>query len=467
MRPPTLRNGLVLITVAALLPIGTLSVVQALATLRYSRSLISDQLVTNALATARRGRDPLFAARQPIPEFGRNKRLSAGDAAWLGRLLAEPKKSPAVSVAIINGAGTVVLTNEPKLLPRFDVKAGNARVAEATARDGEVWMYAVAPLYDGELYVVHAEPRTLLMATAVSQVRINLLLPIVALLFASVAIWFGTNYLVLRWLESLRALAAQFSNGFFMGDPEKYERAPREIGLLSTDLHAMAKVIEVRDHDLQLAIDAKTALTHEIHHRVKNNLQIISSLLSLQAGTIRDPAAREALSQTRARVGALALIHRLHYEESNDSDHGNINIASLLNALCVLLRTLHRGESHIHLSCDAASQTVPINNAVPLALLAVEAITNAYRHGFAAGQTGTIIQHFDRTDDQATLSITDDGNGYDADQQAASTGRQLMAAFAQQLDGDLTITSAPTGTVVKLVYPLNEAPADVTKSPVT
>lgn len=549
MRPLTLRSGLVLVAVAALLPIGTLSVVQALTTLRYSRTLISHQLVTSALATARRGRDPLIITRGLVLELGGNGLLGAGgepcrmilqdslersrglhnlvrtdargevkcsalrydpgtsfatagwwrrgieagrftvtalmigpiskkpvliamqpviigngvrdgavlagiDAAWLEKLLVGSKDSPDAVIAIIDGAGTVVLTNEKRSLPRFDVKAGNARVAEATAPDGEAWMYAVAPIYHGELYVVYAEPSRLLMATAVDQVRINLLLPIFALLFASVAIWFGTNHLVLRWLESLRALAAQFSRGQFTGDPANYARAPREIGLLSADLHAMARVIEARDHDLQVALDAKTALTHDIHHRVKNNLQIVSSLLSLQAGTISDPAAREALGQTRARIGALAQIHRLLYEESHDSDHGNVNIASLLNALCGLLRTLHRGQSHIHLSCDVASQTVPVNNAVPLSLLAVEAITNAYRHAFTTGESGTIRMHFDQSDDQATLSITDDGNGFDSVLQTASTGRQLMAAFAQQLGGDLIITSAPTGTVVTLTYPL-------------
>jgi two-component sensor histidine kinase len=295
------------------------------------------------------------------------------------------------------------------------------------------------------------------MATALKQVRIGLLLPIVALLLACLAIWIGTNRLVLRWLESLRTLAAQFAQGNYAGEPEKYDRAPKELALLSTDLHRMAHVIEARDKDLQAALDAKTALTHDIHHRVKNNLQIVSSLLNLQAGKISDPAAREALSQTRARIGALAQIHRLLYEESHDSDHGNVNIASLLNALCSQLRALHRGQSDIHLSCDAASQTVPINNAVPLTLLAVEAVTNAYRHGFAAGQSGTIILHFDVTEDWATLSVSDDGIGFDSTQDSASMGRQLMDAFAQQLGGVLKIAGVrDVGTVVTLTYPVSQ-----------
>jgi two-component sensor histidine kinase len=550
MQPVTLRNGLVLIVVAALLPIGTLSVVQALSSLRYSRTLIGNQLVTSALATAGRERDPLIISKQLLLTLSKNEDVRAGgagchdalkaglgdspallnlarsdavgrvqcsvlpfdpttsfateawwqrgikaqrftvsalvvgqiskkraligmqpvtakdgsnigavtvaiDASWLRQSLAASEMSSDAAVAIVDGTGTVVLTSAQNDLPRFDIQAGSGTVAEATAKSGVAWMYAVAPLYDRELYVVYAEPTKVLMATALNQVRIGLLLPIVALVIACLAIWFGTNRLVLRWLESLRTLAAQFAQGNFAGDAQRYERAPREIGLLSADLHSMAQAIDTRDHALLAALDAKTALTHDIHHRVKNNLQIVSSLLNLQAGKISDPAAREALSQTRARIGALAQIHRLLYEESHDSDHGNVNIASLLNALCSQLRALHRGQSDVHLTCDAASQTVPINNAVPLTLLAVEAVTNAFRHGFPVGQSGNIILHFDVTTDQATLSVSDDGSGFDATHETASMGRQLMDAFAQQLGGELDIASAPgTGTVVKLVYPV-------------
>ena len=539
-----------LIVAAALVPIGAISVVQAISTLRYSRSLIGNQLVTSALATAGHERDPLIIARQVLMTLSANPHVRAGsagcqdalksglgnnpalvnlarsdaagrvqcsvlpfdpatsiategwwqrgikapgftvsavvigaishkrviigmqpvfaanglvdgavsvaiDASWLKQSLEASEMSSDSAVAIINGDGYVVLTNETRSMPRFDVKAGNAKVADAQAGDGTAWMYAVAPLYDRELFVVYAEPTKQLMATAVRQVRINLILPLVALLIASLAIWLGTTQLVLRWLDALRSLAAQFAGGDFAGDPGRFADAPREVGTLSTDLHSMAQAIRTRDEDLKAALEAKTALTHDIHHRVKNNLQIVSSLLNLQAGKISDPAARDALGQTRARIGALAQIHRLLYEESHDSDHGNVNIASLLSALCSQLRTLHQGQSAVHLICDAASQTVPINSAVPLTLFAVEAVTNAYRHAFPGGRVGMVTVHFDLSGDQATLSVSDDGVGYDATSPPGSMGRQLMAAFAQQLGGEKTVTSNPAGTMVMLRYPFD------------
>lgn len=548
-RAITLRNGLVLIVVAALLPIGTLSVVQALSTLDYSRNLIGNGLVTSALATAAIERDSIAISKQVLirmsansdvlagnagcvtalktglgespalinlarsdamgrvrcsilpfeagmtfatepwwqrgiteseftlstPVFGSisKKRILVGmlpvkapdgsydgaitaaiDATWLEQSLSRSEISPNAAIAIVDQKGMPILTNETRPLPHFDVQRGRANVAEATASDRVRWTYSVAPLYENALFVVYAEPTRHLMAKAVRQVRVNLLLPIAALLLASFAIWVGANRLVLRWLAELRVLADQFAQGNFTGDYAKFARAPRELGLLSADMHGMAYDIESRDQELKAALVAKTALTHDIHHRVKNNLQIVSSLLTLQAAKITDPAARDALAQTRARIGALAQIHRLLYEESHDSDHGNVNISSLLNALCIQLRALHRGQYHAQLICHAASQAVPINNAVPLSLLAVEAITNAYRHGFAAGEHGTINVHFDVVGDEATLSITDDGAGYDISEIATSMGGQLMEAFAQQLGGSLDITStAGAGTVVTLRYP--------------
>ena len=549
-RPITLRNGLVIIVVVALLPIGTLSVIQALSTLNYSRSLIGNALVTSALATAGRERDPFTITKQtllqlrtrpeilmsnsrcrdalaaeigdnpallnlarsdakgrvqcsvlpfdPLTDFsteawwqrgitapgftvsapvlgsiskkrilvamlpikgisGKNEGAvsAAIDTSWLERSMANSELSDGAAVAIIDRSGRVILTSDVRSLPRFDVTLGNAKVAQATASDRVSWMYSVAPLYDQDLYVVYAEPTKHLMATALAQVRINLLLPIGALLLASLAIWLGTTRLVLRWLASLGSLADQFAKGDFSGDAEKFATAPRELGQLSGQMHDMARDIESRDQELQSALNAKTALTHDIHHRVKNNLQIVSSLLTLQAGKISDPAAREALGQTRARIGALAQIHRLLYEESHDSDHGNVNIASLLNALCTQLRALHRGQNRVQLACNAAPQIVPINNAVPLTLLAVEAVTNAYRHGFVAGQNGTITIDFDVVGDHATLSIADNGAGFAPSESTASMGGQLMEAFAQQLGGVLEIASQITsGTVVTLKYPL-------------
>ena len=551
MRPRTLRNGLVLIVVAAVLPVGVLSVAQALSALSYSRTLIVSRLVTNALLTVERGHDPIVVSKQVLLALSENdavrnggqdchdvlklalantpgalnlaradqsgrvqcsalaferstsfadtswwqrgnlagkyslsavvdgpitkKRILVGlqpilnkaggndgaimvaiDASWLERSLAQSQMSKDAAVAIIDSQGHVVLTSDSRPLPQFDVVAANAHVVDAVAKNGIAWMYAVAPLYNRELFVVYAEPTEQLMATALKQEQIGLILPIAALLLAMLSIWIGTTRLVLRWLESVRALAAQFANGNFSDERNRFVKAPREINLLVNDLHNMADAVEARDSALKVLLDAKTAMTHEIHHRVKNNLQIVSSLLNLQTEKLSDPAAREALKQTRARIGALAQIHRLLYEDGHDSDQENVDIAKLLHALSVQLRALNGREKGVTLACEAEPQMVPINHAVPLTLLAVEAVTNAFRHGFPMGRSGRVVVHFHARGGEATLWIKDDGIGYALSDASTSMGQQLMEAFAQQLGGSLNIVSAlGVGTTVTLVYPLH------------
>jgi len=246
----------------------------------------------------------------------------------------------------------------------------------------------------------------------------------------------------------LRDQAQQIGKGSYQPDLTLFIGAPDDIVLLSGDLNVLALEMAERDRVSQ-------ALTHEVHHRVKNNLQIVTSLLSMQASKIADPAAREALGQTRARMGALALIHRMLYEQNDDGACGQIDIARLMNELCAQLRIVHRDYAHVNFVCDAAAQTVPLDSAVPLTLLSVEAVTNAYRHGFPSGRSGRVTLHFGVVDGQALLRVSDDGVGYDPQGDFKSMGHQLMTAFAHQLGGKLEIASdAVCGTIVTLSYPL-------------
>lgn len=517
--------------IGALLPIGTLSVVQALATLDYSRTLIGNRLITSALATVGRERDTLIIAKHIVMTLSENEQvrkagpgcqegLRAGllgnpsltnfarsdaqgnvlcsvlpfepklslakndywqrgitqsefsisapvmgqiskrqiligmlplkntdgsnegaitvgiDLAWLQKSLRTASKTAQAVIAVTDQNGKIIIRSGQGQLPELNAASAEALITQGIAQDDTVWMYASAPLYQKSLYIVYAEPKNALMATALGQVRINLILPIIAILLASLALWFGTNRLVIRWLNSLRRLAAEFTRGDYRGDPQHCEKAPTEIGQLSDDLHTMAKAIESRDR--------------EIHHRVKNNLQIVSSLLNLQARKISDPAAKEVLDQTRARIGALAQIHRLLYEDTPDVENGQVDIARLMNELCVQMRTLHRNQSQVNLVCTAAHGALPVDSVIPLSLFAVEAVTNAYRHAFVGRVGGTITLQFAIESEHKILRVIDDGIGFDPARQTKSMGYQLMAGFAHQVGGTLMIESDNSGTTVAL-----------------
>jgi two-component sensor histidine kinase len=249
------------------------------------------------------------------------------------------------------------------------------------------------------------------------------------------------------WVTKLREQAAQIAAGDYLPGHPAFTRGPAGIFELSQDLDALARNMAERDAVHQ-------ALSHEVHHRIKNNLQIVTSLLSMQVHAAREPAVREALGQARARMGALALIHRMLYEQSDLGSQSMIDIARLMTELCVQLRLWHRDRPGIEFSFDASTIAVPLDSAMPLALFAVEAVTNAYAHAFPDGRTGRVALHFSVSDGGgALLSITDDGIGFDCGSESKSMGFQLIRGFAHQLSGKLAISSVVgAGTEVRLEY---------------
>ena len=361
--------------------------------------------------------------------------------------------NPDALVQIIGSQGEVILSNGTAKLHGTDLLQGAHALTPAKSQDGVEWIYATAPLQGNDLFVLYAEPRQNLMSTAFWQVRQSLILPLIAMILATLAIWLGTYWLVGRWLRRLQALMAQFGRGEFASD-QAFDAAPREMAALSYELHTMAAAIETRDTALISALAAKTALTREIHHRVKNNLQIVTSLLTLQSDRVDDPWAREVLGQAKARISALGLIHRLLYQQDNNNEMGTVDMRVLTTELCMQLRAAHRSRSDINLLCECDPIELSVDQSVPLTLFIVESVTNAYRHGFGNGKAGAITVTMIAADGYAELSIDDNGNGYVADDSPAKMGAELMKAFATQLGGTLDVTSSQTGTRVALRYAL-------------
>jgi two-component sensor histidine kinase len=545
----TLRNGLVWIVVAALLPIAIVSFLQGRAAWRDAEALATTQLRANAWLIAEGERDPFIVARQALQFVSRASavrnmengcsdfladahlgttgtvNLTRSDASGRVRCSALPfsptetfaaqnwwrrainadgvtlstpiigqiskkailvmafrmkgadgkqdglvtasvslsalryslarrgKNNPSALIEIIDGNGGSVISNRNTTLNLTLAMVANAQSSTARSQDGLSWLYATAPLHGKDLTIVYAEPRDDLLATALWQVRQSILLPLIAMALASLAIWMGTHWLVVRWLRKLRRLAEQFGRGDFFGDRAAFNKAPREIAALSDDLHAMAETIDRRTAALDTALAAKTALTREVNHRVKNNLQIVTSLLTLQADRVADTYARDALGQARARIAALGLIHRVLYEHDTHNASGTVNMPILLAALCPQLRAANRGASYVDLRCDCDDFDLSVDQAVPLTLFIVEGVTNAFRHGFGDERTGIIGVTMLNKDGNIDLSIKDDGDGYAVPDPVGKMGFELMNAFAMQLSGTLNVSSDPAGTHIRLSYP--------------
>jgi two-component sensor histidine kinase len=360
------------------------------------------------------------------------------------------------AIIIANRQGIPILqAPQGKFRALPGVVSALASPVESVAADGGKWTIATAPLFENDIFVAYAEPSQSLAAVQFSEARSALVLQLLTLMLTSLAIWFGAQRLILHWLDLLQRLAGRFTRGDFT-DPASYAGAPLEFAQLADRLHDMAAAIEEHDKELREALVVETALTREVHHRVKNNLQIITSLLSLQCDRISDPVARNALGLARTRIGTLGLIHRLLYQEKTGAEQGTVYLPQLFVELCIQLRAANVERRGISLECSASDGTISVDQAVPLTLFIVEAVSNAFQHAFADGRTGNVWAELLIEADQAVLTVRDDGNGIEEAGGKPQMGFDLMQAFSIQLGGITSIAQSKAGTVVTLGFTLTK-----------
>jgi two-component sensor histidine kinase len=206
---------------------------------------------------------------------------------------------------------------------------------------------------------------------------------------------------------------------------------------------------------LRESLAHKDALMREIHHRVKNNLQVISSLLNMQQRSLQDPAARAAMSDTRQRITALSLIYRALYQSP---DLKRVDVRQFLEELIAQLVAGDAAKGPlVRTELEADPLVIDPDKLAPLALWAVEAITNAQKHAFE-GRGGWLKVRFKVGGAESVLEVEDDGPGADEKSTGQGVGRTLMTAFARQLRGQAEILRAESGGVIaRLTFPTPEA----------
>jgi two-component sensor histidine kinase len=222
----------------------------------------------------------------------------------------------------------------------------------------------------------------------------------------------------------------------------------------------MAEAIAKRDQIVKDNLAQKDALLREIHHRVKNNLQVITSLLNLQQRALADPAGRAVLADTRQRISALALIYRALYQSE---DLRRVDVRSFLEELVgQLVNSEGPRDAPVRATVEADELMLDPDKLAPFALFAVEAVTNAQKHAFPAGG-GALAVRFRVQEGEATLEVQDDGVGADPEAMQGGVGRTLMTAFARQLRGKMAFTpGAGGGVTASLTFPVPDvAPASV------
>jgi PAS domain S-box-containing protein len=187
--------------------------------------------------------------------------------------------------------------------------------------------------------------------------------------------------------------------------PEFQGRGTGTIGIIHD-------VSERREAARQLAreLDSRELLLKEIHHRVKNNLQVVSSLLSLEGDCITDEGSRGVFTDCQTQIHSMALVHEQIYRGSS---FDGIDAAAYFARLAEYMAGVHDAQDrNIHIEVSAPSLMLPIDTAIPLSIIVTELLSNAFKHGFPDGRAGKICIAMEVKDGQYGLSVSDNGVGF-------------------------------------------------------
>jgi two-component sensor histidine kinase len=225
------------------------------------------------------------------------------------------------------------------------------------------------------------------------------------------------------------------------------------IKTLGYSFDSLADTLAKREADIRDSLDEKETLLREIHHRVKNNLQIIISLLNMQERKSKSAHELDAITETRSRINAIALVHRGLYEST---DLRYVNMEVFLNRLVdELSLALGMKKQNIQLDIKVNCEPMEADTATPVALFVVEALTNAVKHGVNNG--GDVEITLTQKNENVTVSIQDNGTSFDENtQHIVGTGTKLIRGFARQLGGTIDVRNDRSGYKVSLDFVLRK-----------
>lgn len=338
-----------------------------------------------------------------------------------------------------------------KLLSRTDT------TFRALSKSGESRIFSVVPVVPGLVYALGSwSPKQ----SGVGYIQLSrwtaVLFPLALWAVSLGVAYFAVFRLVLRHVRELRSQMRRFAIGNRAEPPPVLTGAPAEIADMSRTFHDMARIL-IRDEEaMENAVTEKTVLLKEVHHRVKNNLQLIASIINMQSRMIYDSDAKRVLRSVQDRVASLATIYRnLYQAEHLDSVDADRLITDIINQMSNLA-----GGTGIRVETELERLTLLPDQAVPLSLLTTEAFTNALKYAGppAPGEPAVVRVALTRTESgRARLRVANTvGNRVSHDAESTGLGSQLIEAFATQLNGEAIIISDEHEFALSLDFVVDE-----------
>lgn len=358
-------------------------------------------------------------------------------------------QSSGVSVSLVVPGGQVIGSNIVAGIPMEWISEGAAmekRTYRLTPEQGRPLDVVLLPLSAEGLWLMVGSP------TPVQRVEVILafLVPILAYLAALLAASWIADAMVLRWLERirLRILDMRSSARYALLAPE-LTRAPLEVQQVAEAFDDLTGRVSKHEADLQLALIQMKAAFREVHHRVKNNLQVMLSMLKLQGRGEALPQTQSALKVAAHRVAMMAAVH---HTLLNEGDLDTVEALDLFNAICNQVDEQKGwGEGGRHIIPDVTPGPLPADLAVPLGMFVLEAIGLLCPEA-DEDEVADVTLHFDRDQNDCRMTLTC-GGGEEGSIELDRDTSLFLSAFARQIGGTVAVNDDVDGKIaIELLF---------------
>lgn len=442
------------------LPSGATSPRSALRTSAMERNAFTIGYIERGAITD----GPVLAALEPIYD-GRRRIGFVGASitvAQLTELLDRSRELDRAHAAIVDADGFVIAQSTPRSNgPDVDLPSADQIREHVGENPAIVRVHngaaVILPLHLPDLYVVMSWPADQPVWQRWSALIFTVAAPLLIWMLAVAAGWFAIEVFVARPLSALEASARSLARGGEdLNEPPSLHNAPEEIRSLRRTLAAMAKTLRGREQRLVEALAEERALLREVHHRVKNNLQMVASLLNIQARNARDESEAWGLARAHDRVQLLALVHQRVYASGEVRELRVDDLAAEISRQLVQSRGALAKD--VTLSFHLEATRADVDRAVPLSFLIGEGVSMALDSIADAGPAALAI-HL-RQDEDGAVRLAVDSDAVLKQDVLPSPGSRLIEAFARQLGATVARDpDRPFRIWVKVPPPNPPAPA--------
>ena len=336
-----------------------------------------------------------------------------------------------------------------------------------TVTSGETRSFAVMAIVPGSFYVLGSWPSAITANASFVGFLPLWVFPLSMWLASMLVAFLAAENQVLRHVRALRRSIIEFASGNRLVDPPDLSAAPNELRDVGIAYERMLASVLHDEAVLEDSVHQKDVLLREVHHRVKNNLQLIASIMNLQIRKSVNPEARVMLRSLHERVMSLATVHRELYQTSGLVD---VRADELLESIVSqVLRMGARPDQLVNAKTTFDDIRLTPDQAVPVSLIVTEALTNALKHASPSGpgKASLLVSLRRAGSHDAVLCISNSSNPDEPSTmtpglESTGLGQQLLTAFASQLMGKLTVGPEDGAYIVRVEFPLKAAALDKT-----